>query len=83
MLGCSWRQVNERNSSGPQIPSPLADAFERAFSLEASKGASRPAALDWLQHLEKSKTDLTPCSAHKEHWFFSKLSACASLKVAG
>jgi DNA-binding helix-hairpin-helix protein with protein kinase domain len=77
------RLANQAQMSPPpnslmlnQIPSPLADAFERAFSLDASKGAPRPAALEWLQHLEKSKTDLTPCSAHKEHWFFSKLSAC-------
>jgi DNA-binding helix-hairpin-helix protein with protein kinase domain len=59
-----------------QIPPPLALAFERAFAAEASRGAQRPAALEWLGHLEQTKTELARCALHKTHNYYSKLASC-------
>jgi DNA-binding helix-hairpin-helix protein with protein kinase domain len=58
-----------------QIPASLGDAFERAFDANAA-GGSRPAALEWLMHLEKAKAELGRCRIHRSHLFFSKLAAC-------
>jgi DNA-binding helix-hairpin-helix protein with protein kinase domain len=59
-----------------QIPGPLARAFERAFSLDAAKGASRPAALEWLEHLVGAQTELSRCKVHQTHLYYSKLLDC-------
>ena len=59
-----------------QIPSPLAQAFERAFSIDAANGASRPSALDWLERLVTAKTELSRCKVHQTHLYYSKLSDC-------
>jgi len=59
-----------------QIPAPLADAFERAFSAHASKGAPRPPALEWLELLQRAQTDLVHCNVHQAHLYFSKVSNC-------
>jgi DNA-binding helix-hairpin-helix protein with protein kinase domain len=59
-----------------QIPVPLAEAFEKAFSVSTSKGAARPSSLEWLELLVKAQTDLVQCKVHRAHLYFSRLSNC-------
>src|SRR3984957_15697091 len=59
-----------------QVPTTLADAFERAFSVEAARGANRPQAVEWLAILEQFQRELTRCGANRSHVYFSRIAAC-------
>jgi DNA-binding helix-hairpin-helix protein with protein kinase domain len=59
-----------------QVPVILADAFEKAFNREASTGAARPTALEWLSVLNQTKAELKRCSLHQAHMYFFRLANC-------
>ena len=59
-----------------QVPATVADAFERAFGIEATRGTSRPQALEWLAILEQFQRELTRCGTNRSHVYFSRVAAC-------
>ncbi len=65
------------------VPPALADAFERAFSVQASQGGARPSATEWLSVIEQTRTQLTRCSANRVHVYYSKLPKCPWCSIEG
>lgn len=59
-----------------QVPAPMAVAFERAFGTDASRGLTRPTAVEWLSILEQLKNELARCKENRAHVYFSCLSSC-------
>jgi DNA-binding helix-hairpin-helix protein with protein kinase domain len=56
------------------VPSTVADLFERAFAGE--RKALRPAALEWMQVLQRAETDLVECKANQLHHHFKMAPHC-------
>lgn len=65
------------------VPPALADAFERAFSVQASQGGARPSATEWLSVIEQTRAQLTRCSANHAHVYYSKLPRCPWCSIEG
>jgi DNA-binding helix-hairpin-helix protein with protein kinase domain len=59
-----------------QIPPPLANAFEKAFSLEGARGGVRPTAIEWLGILGQTSKELTRCKSNPVHLYFTQLQTC-------
>ena len=59
-----------------QVPPSLAYTFERAFGTDAAKGGPRPTPLEWLEHLQGIRSELTRCKTSQSHLYYSKLSGC-------
>jgi DNA-binding helix-hairpin-helix protein with protein kinase domain len=59
-----------------QVSVSLAEAFERAFSTEAARGANRPSALEWLSMMEQFQKELTRCKSHNAHLYYHQLASC-------
>lgn len=59
-----------------QVSQTVANAFEKAFSLEAARGGSRPTATEWLSVLSQASKELTRCKSNPVHVFFAQLSTC-------
>ena len=59
-----------------QVPQAVSDSFEKAFSPEASRGASRPTAIEWLGVLSQASKELTRCKVNPVHLFFAQLPTC-------
>lgn len=58
------------------IDSELAQMFEKAFSRDAARGASRPAAGDWVSALDRAITGLKDCEDDGGHVFAQHLGEC-------
>jgi DNA-binding helix-hairpin-helix protein with protein kinase domain len=64
-----------------QVAPSLARAFDRAFSADAARGAQRPTAMEWLEHLIVAKTELSRCKIHQTHVFYSGVSECPWCRI--
>jgi DNA-binding helix-hairpin-helix protein with protein kinase domain len=64
-----------------QIAVTVSDAFERAFSPEAARGASRPTPMEWLSVLEQFQRNLTRCKSNPVHVYYAHLSDCPWCKI--
>jgi DNA-binding helix-hairpin-helix protein with protein kinase domain len=59
-----------------QVPPPLGNAFEKAFSLEAARGSLRPTAFEWIDILGQTSKELARCKSNPVHLYFARLQAC-------
>jgi DNA-binding helix-hairpin-helix protein with protein kinase domain len=64
-----------------QIAVTVSDAFERAFSPEAARGASRPTPMEWLSLLEQFQRNLTRCKSNPVHVYYAQVSECPWCKI--
>ncbi len=59
-----------------QIPTRMADAFERAFCSASTKINSRPNALEWISCLQELQQSTLKCRVNGAHVYFSQLGSC-------
>jgi DNA-binding helix-hairpin-helix protein with protein kinase domain len=57
------------------IPPELANAFETAFS-QAGPTKGRLKALDWVNILRRSESDIKPCASNQAHHYFRTAPSC-------
>ena len=58
------------------IPSELADAFQRAFGSPVSKSPIRPTPEEWVPLLERMEKGIIECKANPSHYFSRNASGC-------
>ncbi|MCA9258695.1 MAG: hypothetical protein KDA61_05830, partial [Planctomycetales bacterium] len=63
------------------LPSSLADLFERAFRAESADGARRPRPEEWVQQLEALMKQREICSYDAAHIFYRDLPHCPWCRI--
>lgn len=58
------------------VPPQVAQMFERAFALDATKSGGRPRAEEWIKVLGTLAESLKKCSAKEQHHYSNHLSSC-------
>ena len=58
------------------LPAPLANLFQQAFSLEAARGAARPTGSQWIDALESLSRELMRCARTSCHHYYKRLARC-------